>query len=71
MKTTISCWIEGHDVTVEDGCIVRGVKLDQNGSYVASWPYRWSKKQNCWVLDQSMTPAAFRSAVRRGTAKMM
>lgn len=66
MKVTVA----GYDVTVEEGRIVRGVKRDQNGSYVASWPYRWNAKQNCWVLDQGMSPSAFRSAVRRGTAKM-
>lgn len=56
--------IAGLSVYVEDGYIIRATKHDDT---LPAWVYRWSKFNNAWMKEDKITPAAFRSGVKRGT----
>lgn len=56
--------IAGYSVFVEGGMIVRGMK---NSDTLPAYVYRWSKSLNCWTKEESITPAAFRAGLKRGT----
>ena len=60
----------GDDVYIEDGKVLRGIKLDHNGYQVTAYPYRQSKSGG-WDLISGISLAAFRAGIRRGTMKLM
>ena len=60
--------IAGYTIYVESGRVMRGVR-GPAWSPVPSYPYRWSRKLNCWC-NESMTVDAFRAGVRYGTITM-
>jgi|LSQX01.2.fsa_nt_gb pyocin large subunit-like protein len=61
---------EGYEVYVENGKILRGVKLDANGGRRTAYPYR-QVRSGGWKLETGVSLAAFRAAVRRGTMDLM
>lgn len=56
--------VEGHDVYVEDGYIVRAMK---NGGTLSARVYRYNRRFGTWDKEDKITPAAFRAGVKRGT----
>ena len=71
MKKMIDGWkiAGGYDVYVEDGKVLRGIKLDHNGHDVPAYPYRLMR-DGSWSREIGVTLAAFRAAARRGTMQM-
>lgn len=62
--------IAGYEVYMEDGYIVRGT-LGTGVNYRSAYVYRWcGAPYNAWVREDSISPDAFRAAVKRGTVKM-
>ena len=72
MKKEINGWkiAGGYDVYVEDGKVLRGIKLDHNGHEVAAYPYRQSRSGG-WDLISGISLTAFRAGIRRGTMELM
>lgn len=58
--------INGYNVYVEDGFIIRGVSHDQSK---AVYVYR-ALKTGGYGKETKITPAAFRAGVKRGTIDM-
>ena len=58
--------IQGRRVYIEDGMILRAIKLDHNSSEVPAHVYRASKYGG-WDSTGKITVAAFSAGVRRGT----
>lgn len=56
--------IEGHDVYVEDGYIVRAMK---DCRQLSASVYRYNRRFGTWYKEDRITPAAFRAGVKRGT----
>lgn len=61
--------INGYEVKVEDGKIVRGMK-NQGSGKVAAYVYRKCKTGG-WNVTFNATPSAFRSGLKRGTYSLM
>ena len=73
MKKISDGWhkVSGYDVYIEDGKILRGIKLDHNGSQVTAYPYvKYNGPGGGWTSCSGITVEAFRSRVKRGTAMM-
>lgn len=64
---------EDTEVYVENGIVKRGVytpkgRLGINSRYTV-YPYRWSKKLNCWN-STTVTLSALRAGLARGTVDL-
>lgn len=59
--------LQGYDVAVEDGKVVRATMQDSNGGRIPAAAYRWSNRNNCWVNAMPISAAAFSAGLRRGT----
>lgn len=63
--------VYGNPVYVENGKVVRGMKKDHNGGWVAAFPYKaslyggWTNVSGYYTLEQ------FRSGMSRGTKILM
>nr|DAH10228.1 MAG TPA: hypothetical protein [Caudoviricetes sp.] len=63
--------VYGENVYVENGKVIRGVKKDENGSKITSYPYEYSKDHDCWVnISGKVTLSAYRSGHKKGTKCM-
>lgn len=62
--------IAGHQVYVEGGRVLRGLKLDHNNSQVTAYPYRANRYGSGWDNDVGITVEAFRAGIKRGTIIM-
>ena len=70
-KTERTGWytVAGYEVYIENGIVKRGIGADPNGSRITVYPYIRSK-YGYWDKDTSLTEAAFRARVARGTLIM-
>lgn len=59
--------IAGESVYVENGRIVRGTK---NNDTLPAYVYRWDRGAGCWIKKGSISPAAFRAGIKRGTIQL-
>lgn len=57
----------GHDVYVEDGFIIRGIKQSGQDKLTA-WVYR--SAGHGWSREDRITPDAFRAGWKRGTIRL-
>ena len=55
----------GWRVLVDNNRVTMGI-----GGEKPIYPYRWSKKENCWVNVAPVAVAAFRTGIKRGTIQM-
>lgn len=62
--------VAGWEVYVEDGRILRGVMEDCNGSRVPCYPMRRDRRDARVWDRETLTPAAFRAGLARGTVRM-
>lgn len=58
----------GCSVYIEDGRIIRGMK---NNDQLTAYVYRWDSGRGCWIRQDSITPAAFRAGIKRGTIQLI
>lgn len=58
--------MQGHDVYLEDGRVMRAVLLDENGGMVTAYPYRYDKTIGCWVNASGVKVGTLRSGMSRG-----
>ena len=62
----------GRDVYVEDGYVLRAMKLDHNGGLVSAAVYRWDMRLKCWVnVYDTRTFNTVRRGLIKGTYKVM
>lgn len=59
--------IAGKSVYVENERIIRGMK---NNDTLTAYVYRWDRSTNAWIKEDSITPAAFRAGLKRGTIQL-
>ena len=63
--------VYNENVYVENGTVVRGVTLDHNGSKVTTYPYEYSKDNDCWInISGKATLSAYRAGHKKGTKCM-
>lgn len=63
--------VYNENVYVENGKVVRGVALDHNGSKVTTYPYEYSKDNDCWInISGKVTLSAYRAGHKKGTKCM-
>lgn len=63
--------VYNENVYVENDKVVRGVTLDHNGSKVTTYPYEYSKDNDCWInISGKVTLSAYRAGHKKGTKCM-
>lgn len=59
--------IAGCSVYIENGRIIRGMK---NNDTLTAYVYRWDRGASAWIRTDSISPAAFRAGIKRGTIQL-
>lgn len=61
--------ILGYDVYIENNKVLRGT-LGEGITYRPAYPYKWDKRNRCWIKNTGISINSFRNGVKRESIVM-